>query len=377
MSPCRVGVAIGLGLALCMSGLTQAADAPAGAPDAACDLDLELMVQPVPPQGVFREAGYHIWCCTLTRGDDGKYHIFYSRWPLELHHRAWVTHCEVAHAVGDSSLGPFKFSDVALPARGAPYWDGSCTHNPTVFRGRDGKYYLYHMGNTGDGKDVVPLNTVHRNNQRIGVAIADSPYGPWKRFDKPALDVSAAPEAPDALMVSNPAVTERPEGGYLMIYKGVSRPSDAHPRGVVSFFVATGDKPGGPFKKHLKEVMSEAQLGVVTEDPCVWRGADRYWCIMRLNGTAVRQDTGTYRFSREGKSLVLFESFDGLDWSPAKHAHIVDLNMKWEGEKKLQPICIERPQIYLENGKPAVLICASTEKPKNVDGSFDIFIPLR
>jgi hypothetical protein len=366
----------GLAMVLGMLGLAVAADAPAAPSGAAGDLDLASMVQPVPPHAVFREAGRHIWCCTMTKGDDGKYHIYYSRWPLELHHRAWVTHCEVAHGVGDTPLGPFTFKEVALPARGAPFWDGSCTHNPTVFRGKDRKYYLYHMGNLGDGKDVIPLNMVHRNNQRVGVAVAESPDGPWWRFDRPALDVSADPEAPDALMVSNPAVCERPGGGYLMIYKGVSKPSAAHPRGVVSFFTATGDRPEGPFTKQLQEVMSEAQIGVTTEDPCLWRGADRYWCIMRLNGTAVRQADGTWRFSREGKSLALFESFDGLAWKPAKHAHIVDLNLKWEGDP-LHPICIERPQIYLEDGKPRVLIFASTEQPKNVDGSFDVFIPLK
>ena len=48
------------------------------------------------------------------------------------------------------------------------------THNPTVIRAR-GKYYLYYMGNTGDGSFWS-----HRNNQRIGVAVADKPEGPWR-----------------------------------------------------------------------------------------------------------------------------------------------------------------------------------------------------
>lgn len=41
------------------------------------------------------------------------------------------------------------------------------------------KFCLYYMGNVGDG--IVPpksLNWTHRNHQRIGVAIADSPAGP-------------------------------------------------------------------------------------------------------------------------------------------------------------------------------------------------------
>ena len=54
---------------------------------------------------------------------------------------------------------------------GAEYWDGMCTHNPTVHK-FNGKYYLYYMGNRGD--DVLvstpekeKINWVHRNNQRI------------------------------------------------------------------------------------------------------------------------------------------------------------------------------------------------------------------
>lgn len=34
------------------------------------------------------------------------------------------------------------------------FWDGLCTHNPTVHH-FDGMYYLYYMGSTGDGK-VMP-----------------------------------------------------------------------------------------------------------------------------------------------------------------------------------------------------------------------------
>ena len=39
---------------------------------------------------------------------------------------------------------------------------------------------------------------IYRTNQRIGVAVADNPAGPWQRFEKPVLDVSEDPTAPDA-----------------------------------------------------------------------------------------------------------------------------------------------------------------------------------
>lgn len=34
------------------------------------------------------------------------------------------------------------------------------------------KYFLYYMGNYGDGAVTGALNWTHRNHQRIGVAVA-------------------------------------------------------------------------------------------------------------------------------------------------------------------------------------------------------------
>jgi len=141
----------------------------------------KLTLAPAPPTAKFEEEGKSVWGGSLVKGDDGLYHMFYSRWDKGLGW-AWVTHSEIAHATSASPYGPFKFQDVALPIRGAEFWDGLCTHNPTVHK-FDGKYYLYYMGNTGDGvENSTPgkliLNPVHRNNQRIGVAVADSPSGP-------------------------------------------------------------------------------------------------------------------------------------------------------------------------------------------------------
>ena len=136
---------------------------------------------------------------------------------------AWVTHSEIAHAVSNSPFGPFEFKDIALPVRGSAFWDGMVTHNPTVHF-FTGKYYLYYTGNFGDGELTSPkLNWTHRNNQRIGVAVADNHNGPWKRFDKPIIDISSDTTAHDAQMMANPSVTQMPDGRYLMVYKAVAR----------------------------------------------------------------------------------------------------------------------------------------------------------
>jgi hypothetical protein len=329
-------------------------------------LDLAALVRPIPSTAVFFDPGFDVWCGTSVRGDDGKCHLFYSRWPRELTHQAWVTNSEIAHAIADSPFGPYKPVGVILPARGREFWDGSCTHNPTVLRS-GGKYYLYYMGNTGDGIVQHPLNWTHRNHQRIGVAVADKPEGPWQRSDKPLIDVSDDPHAPDALMVSNPAVCQRPDGTFLMIYKGVGKEDKLPGGGPVVHLAATSDSPTGPFTKRLKPIFTKAGVRFPAEDPFVWYEGDRYYAIV--------EDTAGY-FTGAGYSLAFFESPDGFDWIPANHPLVTSPKLlKWADGKDHMLTALERPQLFFEGGQPIALLCAAANRADR-DNSFNIQIPL-
>jgi hypothetical protein len=333
---------------------------------AAGDYDFNAMLQPVPLTAKWADTNYNIWCGSAIRGDDGKYHLFYSRWPRPLGHPAWVTHSEVAHAISDSPFGPWQHHDVALPPRGTNYWDGSCTHNPTVIR-IGGKYYLYYMGNYGDGVVQRPLNWIHRNHQRIGVAVADSPNGPWQRFDQPMVDIGHDTHAPDALMTSNPSVTARPEGGVLMVYKAVGLKRAAPFGGPVVHLVATSDRPTGPFKKHPGEVFGAKGVMFAAEDPFIWRGSDRYWAIVKDNAG---------HFTQRGYSLALWESMDGLDWKLAQHPLVATPEVTWMDGRKQKLNALERPQLLFDNGMPVALCCAAADNQER-DGTFNLQIPLQ
>lgn len=325
--------------------------------------DFSKMIRPVPASARFEDPGFIVWCGTVVGGKDGKFHLFYSRWPRELGHYAWVTHSEVAHAVADNPLGPYQFVDVALPARGAKYWDGLCTHNPTVLH-FDGKYYLYYMGNTGDGKPSRSLNWVHRNNQRIGVAVADTPNGPWTRMDQPL--IAPSPGFHDALCLANPSVTRRPDGGYLMVYKAVGDKGAKPFGGPVVHIVATSDSPTGPFKKHPDPVFTQPGESFAAEDPFIWRGPDRYWAI-------VKDFKG--HFTGKGTSLALFESADGVAWKLADHPLVSTLSLTWADGRVEALSKLERPQLLLANGEPSVLLCAAAPAGK-LEQSFNVQIPL-
>jgi hypothetical protein len=36
---------------------------------------------PAPLDGGFKMDGYWVWCGSVIKGEDGKYHMFASRWP--------------------------------------------------------------------------------------------------------------------------------------------------------------------------------------------------------------------------------------------------------------------------------------------------------
>jgi hypothetical protein len=331
--------------------------------------NLSAMILPTPETAKFIDPDYYIWCGALIRGDDRKYHLYYSRWPRKLGHYAWVTHSEIAHAVADSPTGPFKHADVVLPPRGKEYWDGLCTHNPTILRAGD-RYYLYYMGNTGDGQPMKTLNWVHRNNQRIGVAVAESPNGPWQRFDQPLVDASQDPAAPDSLVANNPSVARRPDGGYLMVYKAVGRQRALPFGGPVVHLTATADSPTGPFTKQLRPIFTTPGVDFPAEDPFIWYdyAARRYLAVVKDNEG---------HFTRAGKSLALWESADGFDWKLSAHPLVSTTEITWAGGQKQKLNSLERPQLlFSADGKPAILLGAVDEDPSRPH-SYNVQIPLR
>lgn len=333
------------------------------------DLNLGAMVQAAFPDNRMIDEDYHIWGASVVKGDDGLYHMYYSRWARELGHYAWVTHSEVAYAVAEKAEGPYNFVNVALPARGSQFWDGTTTHNPTVFK-KNGKYYLYYMGTTSPVKAKQPTSMknkdwwIYRNNQRIGVAVSDKPEGPWKRFDKPVLDISENPKAYDALMVSNPAVNYTDDGTVIMIYKAVDKTENHVPINLstndsyqlskgkkVRFMVAFANNPLGPFKKHGKAIFEKKgtkEMYMVAEDPCVWYQNGKYYAIVRDNMGVYTGDIG---------ALALLNSKNGYEWEGAKNPLVVASKFKWT-DGTMSDYKLERPQILIENDVPTFLFGA-------------------
>jgi hypothetical protein len=342
------------------------------------ELDLGGGVQPLPPGARFSEPGFFVWCGAPIRGEDGKYHLLYSRWPERAgFHPGWALRSEIAYAVSDGPFGPFRPVNVALPARGVDpatgkkFWDGDATHNPNVIRHPDGKYYLYYMGNHGDGRDYP----THRNNQRVGVAVAEHPAGPWTRFDAPVVDVSSDAAAFDSLCVTNPAAVVRPDGSVLLIYKAVAREPGQVMGGKVRYGAAIAARPTGPFVKTPGRIFeaenpAAAKHWMLAEDPFVWfsrtHGA-RYYAVAR---DVVGEFTG------EAGGIALFESGDGLHWRAAKHAKVIGAHYAL-ADGTLSATKLERPAVLLDGDEPVALFGAADGYRTGGRISTNVAIPLR
>ncbi|MEN8187302.1 MAG: glycoside hydrolase family protein, partial [Bacteroidota bacterium] len=145
-------------------------------------------------------------------------HLFVARWPCELRvDPGWRSHSEIAHYVGDSPEGPFVFSDIALKGTGIDTWDKYGTSNPSIYKVGD-KFVLLYIANTN------PKMPLHPSTQKIGMALSDSPYGPWEKTGGDGLILS--PPLNDSYWnynasngVNNPTLLQHPDGGFFLYFK--------------------------------------------------------------------------------------------------------------------------------------------------------------
>jgi len=358
---------------LFLAGLLQTAVASKSSTVPALDFR-ELLPRRVSKKAIFRQKDYMVWCSSVIRTPDGVCHMYFSRWPLALGHRSWVSHSEIAYATAARPEGPFTFHSVALPARGAGNWDGHMTHNPCVIA-HQGKFYLYYTGSHGldtwrPDKAVSETDLwVHRSHQRIGVAVADHPAGPWTRFDKPLLDT---PEYGQGI-IGVPCVTARPDGSFLLVYKTLA-PGEGKFGGGVFHYPAVAATPLGPFVRHPRPMVDKTKIfhrhfDFHIDDHVEWYQGDRYYAIVK--------DHDAPYLTEYGKCLYLMESPDGLDWHTAAHPLVTQFALDWDDGTHQQFERLEMPKLFLEKGRPRVLYLAALPAGEAAEHSFNIAVPLR
>lgn len=310
----------------------------------------------------FHQSDYWTWCGSVIKGDDGKYHMFASRWSKKLSFEIyWLTNSEIVHAVSDKPEGPYTFSDVVLPPRGEEYWDGKMTHNPAIRKHGD-TYLLYYTGTTykGDMPDENNLITADspkkldaHQHERIGLATAKSPYGPWTRSDKPILDV--VPDSWEQYLVANPSPFVFEDGRVMLYYKGVER-LKKHAIGV-----AVADNWAGPYKRISK---TPFEMGMGAEDPTIWFENGKFHALMLDHDR---------KFS--DKEIYYAQSKDGIKWELDANPVAITKNIKLKDGSISKHGAMERPSVLIENGVATHAFFAT--KNKSNSHSWNMCVPLR
>lgn len=327
-------------------------------------VDFSQRFEPVAEENIFEDSAYFNWGSSIVKGDDSLYHLFYSRFPKKFGFQSWRTHSEIAHAVAENPAGPYKFREVVLSRRNANDWDATSVHNPHIQK-FGGKYYLYHIGTNMDGEafnekwllEVINSDPIKpqiyqlRDNQRIGVAIADSINGKWQRFDEPILQ----PNRQIARYTTNPSVTKTTNGEFLMMLKGTVHPEDGKKRMLTG--VAFSKSPDKGF-----EIKAKIDDYAGFEDAFLWhdQASQRFYALIH----------------NEGKNQTeLITSENALDWTAANHQFVFGSSLSFANGTQKEFSTIERPYIYFENGKPSVLSMAVLDNENKT--SFCVFLKLK
>jgi len=138
-------------------------------------------------------------------------------------------------------------------------WDAQAVFTPNILYAND-KYYLYYTGvkpTPGNAEGEFENNSI-TDITAIGVAVSDSPTGPFKRInDKPILKVSVEPEKFDSYRVDDASLLYR-NGLYWLYYKGRSLASGHGGPAHTCMGVAFSKYPEGPYTKYGKEILERS-----------------------------------------------------------------------------------------------------------------------
>ena len=299
-----------------------------------------------------KDDNWQIWGCSPILGPEGKTHLFVARWPEETGHEGWYTHSQIAHYVGDTSQGPFKFSDIVLEGTGRDTWDKFAPHNPAIHKVGD-TYALFYIANTGTKQ--------RPSNQKIGLATSKSLYGPWKKVGKDGLILSPPTDSTfynygTTNGVNNPAFLQHPDGRFFLYFKSNDMRKKDHWKPMMGLAIA--DKLEGPYKQLPNSI---TQNNSVIEDGYAFNYGNKI-CLVTTDNHGMIENGGG----------LIWESQDGISFANPKQAFkrlahyfggtLPEKSHQTKGDRGSK---FERPQILMIDGKPSWLYAPSGT---NTDG---------
>lgn len=295
-------------------------------------------------QGIaIEEPNYTIWGASPVVAD-GKFHLFAARWPEANVDPAWRQSSEIAHYVSDKPEGPFRFQEVVLQGSGRTgEWDAFAPHNPEIQRFGD-TFALCYIANSDFRQPPHPWN------QQVGMVVADSVNGPWRKVGKAGLILgpSADPKHfSHGRQIVNPALLKVGDKFHLY-YK--TRGEDG-----TLYALAIADQLTGPYRMRDEPLTTR---GVFIED-----GTAFHWdgkvCLLTTDNhgkvTGIRGG-GALWVSDDGIHFRSEWTQLGFDLIPHYYPNYDPARVKkvYGGDPKF-----ERPKVLCVEGRPAWLYAPS------------------
>ena len=310
--------------------------------------DLALNLEYIGP--AMSDPEYFYWCISPIDDDEGKTHLFVSRWKAKHDYgdgmNGWKNICEIAHCVGDSAEGPFKVVDVALSNDTMPNGQFS-PHNIRVKK-IDGKYCLIYITQGGP----------QQKEQKVCLATSDSLYGPWELQgeNKDGVVVQADQTgwtANSLLGTDNPDIIKI--GDEYFIYFKAGRDF-----GTTRYGYAVSDRLESGYVKSEDPITDNISY---IEDTTAFEMDGKVYLLTTDNfgdNTGIR-GAGILWESEDGRSFKLADAKIGFGLLTDYTAVPPYATSPYIGERKF-----ERPAVLMRDGKPAYFYAASGV---NVEGN--------
>lgn len=295
---------------------------------------------------------------------EGHYHLFVAEMINDCGLCTWVRNSRIIHAISKTLLGPFTFSDVAIPV-----W----SHNPQiVVDNSTGSpiYLLFHIGDGTESQTPINCTVKHPDQSSMNDTVpvtssllhtATSPYGPW------------TPQNPTGLeSCNNPSPYIYPNGN---IYLACSPMWGSDSPNVFTAPNWKGPWTGGVIKYH-------GNLGMgIWEDPFIWvdkRGVFKMLSHVYPSPSDMRVPFWT-RVSGFAYSL------DGFNWVVSPEEPYTNVVNHETGV--MAYTTRERPKIYFDpydhvtpialfNGVAEGSYCWDCKQTCGVDWTYNIAVPL-
>ena len=183
------------------------------------------------------------------------YYVWYSRMDSPVTPGYWAT---IWYATSKDEGHTWQEKGVALGLGAEGEFDSHSVFTPNILAHK-GKYYLYYTGvkpTPGNAKKEFENNS-ETDFTAIGLAVADSPEGPFVRVkNNPVLQVSQVPEDFDSYRIDDAALMVK-DSKIWLYYKGRSIVHGKKGPGLTKMGVAIADQPEGPYKKHPEPLIDK------------------------------------------------------------------------------------------------------------------------